>query len=601
MAATRKWMFCIPFLLCTAQSQNPVWVDNTGEPVHIGSSCLVLEDSGNYLRFPELLSPSTLAQFRPSGHDIPNFGFTNSTIWILTKVANGGDRELHLILETGYPLLDFIRVYVRNSDGSVLMQEGGTSIMRDASALKSRNPVFRLALAGNDSVTIGLQILSSGAIVVPLTLHHENSFLQNVNDENLILGMYYGILLVLLVYNLILFFSFRDIVYLCYTLLVFCFGLSQFTFDGFMLLYFPSAHPWIVQHIFPFAFAANIIVAQVLTQRLLATSTNAPSYDKIMNLVKRTGILMILLIPILPLWLLYPAVSVMTIIAVLVLLPPAILRWRQGYQPAKPFTLAIAALSVAVLVRMFRNLGILTDISLTVHPVHSGTLLDALLLSVSLSDRVNLRKIENELGKAELRDRLARDLHDDLASTLGSISLFATSLRAKLKHPSQDVRQLIERIATMAGDSVDAIGDIVWSVSPEGDTMSQLLIRMRDYASQLCTANGIQYQITMQPGAIEIWLSPEVRRNMYLVFKEATHNAVRHSGAKKVTVEAGMSGVMFELRVQDNGRGFRMEGRPGRGHGLRSMEKRARSIGAQFSLETSPRVGTSVCLSKKMT
>jgi signal transduction histidine kinase len=600
MAATRTWMFIVPFLVSTAQSQNTVWFSNTEDPVQIGSSCLVLEDSGNHLRFSDLVSPDIFRQFRPTGHDIPNFGFTSSTIWILGRIGNRGDNASHLVLEVGYPLIDFLRVYVQNSDGSVLIQEGGTSILQGP-GLKNRNPVFRLSVAPRDSVTILLQVLSSGAMVVPLTLHHEDRFLQKINDENLILGMYYGILLVLLTYNLILFFSFRDVVYLCYTVLVFCFGLSQFTFDGFLHLYLPGVHPWVGQHIFPFAFAVNIVVAQVLTQRLLATNANAPSYDKVMNLMKAAGILAMLVIPVLPLRFLYPTVSVLTIIAVLVLLPPGILRWRQGYQPAKPFTVAIAALSVAVLVRMFRNLGILSDISLGVHPVHFGTLLDALLLSVSLSDRVNLRKIENELGKVELRDRLARDLHDDLASTLGSISLFATSLSSKLKRAPREVRELIDRIGAMASDSVDTISDIVWSVSPERDTMSQLLTRMQDFASQLCTAHGIQYELIMSPGPVELWLNPEVRRNLYLVFKEAIHNAVRHSGARKITVEAGITGATFKLQVRDNGRGFRTARRPGRGHGVRSMEKRALSIGANFKLETSPGSGTSVVLSKKMT
>jgi len=228
-------------------------------------------------------------------------------------------------------------------------------------------------------------------------------------------------------------------------------------------------------------------------------------------------------------------------------------------------------------------------------------MLDAVLLSFALRDRVNLRRIENEAQKWELRDRLARDLHDDLATTLGSIPLFATSLRTTIKKPSRKAIFFLDRISSLAQDSVDAIGDIVWSVSPERDTLNHLLIRMRDLASQLCTANGIQYKLNLRPGEAEIWLYPEIRRNIYLIFKEALHNAVRHSEARQLTIEASLKGSLFELCVSDNGRGFRADQKSERGHGLRSMEKRARAINARFLLESSPGSGTRLRISRKMT
>lgn len=584
----------------TTQSQQTIWVDEGIEAIQIGSSCFVYEDSAGDLIIDEMMLQHRIDRFQSNDHLIPNFGFSSSTFWFLFSVGNKRSEPSTLVLEIGNPLLDLIRVFVRDAKGKVFVQQAGLTTHTDAN-VKGRNPVFPIGLTSQESVAVLVQVKSSSAVVVPLMIFKEDDYVRRVNDENLILGMYYGILLLLFVYNLILFFSFRDIVYLCYTVMVLCFGLSQFTFDGFLTHYIPGIPTWCVQHIFPLAYASNIIVAQILTQRLLGTKTNAPEFHAVMNFMKVAGLVALLLILALPIYISYPAVSVLTIVAILALLPPAILRWRQGYQPARPFTLAIAALSVAMLVRMFRNVGILTDITLTIHPVHFGTLLDALFLSVALSDRVNLRKIEHELGRTELRDRLATDLHDDLASTLGSISLFATSLRARLKSPSREVRQLIDRIGRLAGDAVDAIGDIVWSVSPERDTLGQLLIRMRDLTAQLCTANGIHYDFQIKEGLVEVWLDPEVRRNLYLVFKEAIHNAVRHSGATTVTVRVGITKGVFGLYLKDDGKGFRPGEKMQRGHGLRNMTKRAEAIGARFKLESTPSVGTSILVSRRMT
>lgn len=583
-----------------AQVQIPVWIIQAQEITSPDPAVLLLEDPDGKLNFSDLSSLDLKRHFHIPTHEIQAFGFTSSTVWLLTSIRNPNRTESASRLEIGYPLIELIRVYVQDSDGNVWSQEDGISRIRTSSP-RTRNPAFHVNVRPNDSVTVFIRIRSAGTLFIPIRFWSEWEFQENQNDESFIFGMYYGVLLLLLVYNLILFFSFRDVVYLCYTILVFCYGLSQFTFDGLLHLYLPGTHTYIIHHIFPFAFAINIVVVQILTQQLLTTKTFVPFFHRMMNIVKGIGMALILSVPFLPLEISYPLLPVLTIIAILVLLVPAILRWRQGYQPAKPFTIAIIALSVAVIVRMFRNLGILADISLTIHPVHFGTMLDAVLLSFALRDRVNLRRIENEAQKWELRDRLARDLHDDLATTLGSIPLFATSLRTTMKKPSRKAILFLDRISSLAQDSVDAIGDIVWSVSPERDTLNHLLIRMRDLASQLCTANGIQYKLNLRPGEAEIWLYPEIRRNIYLIFKEALHNAVRHSEARQLTIEASLKGSLFELCVSDNGRGFRADQKSERGHGLRSMEKRARAINARFLLESSPGSGTRLRISRKMT
>lgn len=583
-----------------AQPAIPGWAVQGREIAIARPPCLVLEDPEAKFTIADVSSPSVEMQFHPPTHDLKGLGFTASTVWLLTSISNPGRTESSCIIEVGYPLIDLIRAYIRDSDGSVHIQEDGLSRIR-TSRPRSRNPAFHVLVRPADSLTVFIRIQSAGTLFIPFSVWNEGEFLQNQNDENLILGMYYGILLLLLVYNLFLFFSFREPVYLCYTILVFCYSISQFTFDGLLHLYLPVTHPWIVHRIFPMAFAINVVVVQILTQQLLTTKTLIPSSHRAMNIMKGIGVALILSIPFLPLDISYPLLPILTIISIFVIVSPAILRWRQGFQPAKPFTIALVALSIAVVIRMFRNLGILADISLTVHPVHFGTMLDALLLSFALRDRVNLRKIEHEAQKWELRDRVARDLHDDLATTLGSIPLFATSLRTTLRKPTRQATVLLDRINSLALDSVDAIGDIVWSVSPERDTLSHLMIRMRDHASQLCTANGLRYELSMEPGQVEIWLHPEMRRNFYLIFKEALHNVIRHSGASEVHVGASMMDSVMELRIEDNGHGFNTERKTDRGHGLRSMEKRAREIGAHFTFESSPGSGTRIVVSRKMT
>jgi len=413
--------------------------------------------------------------------------------------------------------------------------------------------------------------------------------------------MYYGVLLIMIFYNLVLFFSVRDVNYLYYSVIVFAYGITQFNFDGFLSLYLIAGDSWWTHRIFPIAFSLNSVVVLVLTQRLLGTAASVQSFDKLMNMAKLVGLTWLVAVFFLPGKFSYAVTSILTAFTVVLILPPAVIRWRQGYQPALPFTLAIVALSVAIFIRMFRNLGVMADASVTIHTVHFGTLLDAVFLSIALGDRINLRRIEQEVEKVKLRDRLARDLHDDLASTLGSISLFATSLKNALKRPSRETSRLADKIGSLSTEAVDRIGDIVWSVSPERDTLNNLLVHMRDLTSQVCTANKISYDVQMRTNTDDLWLNPDVRRNVFLIFKEALNNVVKHSKARSVKVRAGMAGKSLEMVMEDNGRGFHHNAGMERGHGLRNMEKRAKEIRGQLKIVSNPGKGTSVTLTRRKT
>lgn len=588
-----------------------VWTTGFGQPtLHLQPNqdvynpahyAQILEDSEKNLEFHRVASEEYSSKFTSSGHEVLSFGYTTSAMWIKVLMINECSEDAKLVLEIAYPLLETVDCFLVDATGKLTASGRSGTATFSEKAVSDRNHSFRFSLKPAEEVGILIRVESSGAVVLPISLWTESAFAQKINNEYLILGLYYGVLVVLIFYNLILFASFRDVMYLYYSILVAGYGVTQFNFDGLLSLYVLRGHPWWIQRVFPIAFAINNVVVQILTQRLLGTAMSVPSYDKLMNISKIVGSFWLIAVLFLPARLSYPISSILTALTVVIIIPPALIRWRQGYQPAKSFTLAIVALSVAVFIRMFRNLGVLADASVTIHTVHFGTLLDAVFLSLALGDRVNLRKIEQEVEKVKLRDRLARDLHDDLASTLGSISLFAASLKTRLKKPHRETGQLIDRIESLSLEAVDSIGDIVWSVSPEKDTLNNLLIHMRDLVSQACTANKIQYDVQIRTSGDDVWVSPDVRRNVYLIFKEALNNIVKHSSGTSVTVRAGMTGNLLEMNIEDNGRGFRYDGEMDRGHGLRNMEKRAKEIQGQLKIESSQGKGTCITLTKRMT
>jgi|WetSurMetagenome_2_1015567.scaffolds.fasta_scaffold15283_2 signal transduction histidine kinase/ligand-binding sensor domain-containing protein len=224
---------------------------------------------------------------------------------------------------------------------------------------------------------------------------------------------------------------------------------------------------------------------------------------------------------------------------------------------------------------------------------------------------VSLRKLQGQIRQLETekailaerertRERIARDLHDDVASTLGSVVLYSEFLKRQLESTSES-GDLVRKIGSLSLEAQETMDDIVWATSPQHDTLKELLIRIRDLASATCTAGGITYAIQIPETIPDMHLPDEIRKSIFLIFKEALNNIFKHAHATKVVIETQMQDGLFRLTLTDNGSGIAAGGTPSRGHGLRNMAKRAAEIGAEFSITRGPGGGTVVSLSRRMT
>lgn len=202
------------------------------------------------------------------------------------------------------------------------------------------------------------------------------------------------------------------------------------------------------------------------------------------------------------------------------------------------------------------------------------------------------------------RERIARDLHDDLASTVGSAGFFIESVKSQMKDATTQAKEFLDKTSSLLTEAEEAMSDIVWSVSPKHDTLESLLARMRLTTADLCRPNQIKYEVAFpeNPGAVA--LPEEVRRNIYLIFKEALTNAVRHSGASLIRLACAMHGNTIELRIVDNGKGMPLAeelASTKRGHGVRNMKKRAEEVGGELRIESVAGKGTTIMFRRNPT
>lgn len=197
-----------------------------------------------------------------------------------------------------------------------------------------------------------------------------------------------------------------------------------------------------------------------------------------------------------------------------------------------------------------------------------------------------------------MRDRIARDLHDDIGSTLGSISFYSEALRRKLQGDGDGMtREVAEKIGTTSRQMIDRMSDIVWTVDPKNDHTGALLERLEAFAKDLLSTKEIVLHTAVSDNALDRKLTTEQRRNLFLICKEALHNTVKYANASEVTIKVGGTPRGLAISTADNGRGFEPANMDCyNGNGLSNMHKRASAMGARLSIASSPGKGTCITI-----
>jgi signal transduction histidine kinase/streptogramin lyase len=217
--------------------------------------------------------------------------------------------------------------------------------------------------------------------------------------------------------------------------------------------------------------------------------------------------------------------------------------------------------------------------------------------------RRRLELAEHQRDIERERARIAQDIHDDLGAQLTRITMMSESARGELVNPERAAAGL-EKIYDTARELTRSMDEIVWAVSPRHDTLESLATYLENFAHDWLATAGFRCRLDLPLRFPEWHLRSEVRHNVFLAFKEALHNAVKHSGASEVLIRLAVKEESFELSVADNGRGFAAcektkvvspaQGRAAAGNGLGNMRRRLAAIGGSCEIQSVPGAGTKV-------
>jgi signal transduction histidine kinase/ligand-binding sensor domain-containing protein len=223
------------------------------------------------------------------------------------------------------------------------------------------------------------------------------------------------------------------------------------------------------------------------------------------------------------------------------------------------------------------------------------------LAAGAAASAVHRYRVSRLLELERVRTRIATDLHDDIGSSLSRISVLSELIQQKIAdiHPEAAAPGL--NVAETARGLMEAMGDIVWSIDPRRDDLNNLILRIRQFASDTLEAQGIAWDFQAPPELERMKLTPEQRRHIYLIVKEAINNVMRHAGATSVRLTVSVTHDQLLMEIRDNGRGFAAPAPDSpdgacSGYGLGNMRERASKLRGSLQVESQPDRGTGVVL-----
>ncbi|GIX40418.1 MAG: guanylate cyclase [Leptospiraceae bacterium] len=387
----------LPYLY--ADNIKPIIYENTPE-LYIGKNIYIYEDKDQNLNITTI--KNKLNDFKQSDKIIPNFGYTDSSFWIYFKILNPSRNKQKILLELYYPLLDEVDYYLFESGKLIQSIETGDRRPFFNREIHHKNFLFLLNLEPQKEYEIFFRIKSEGSVQIPLRLISYQTFIEEEHIEQFIQGIYYGIMIAMIFYNLFLLLSIRDISYFYYILYIFGIMLFSLIYSGYAFEFLWPAYPGFGNTILPITIGFLANFAGIFTMHFLRMKELTP---KLYNILFGLNIIFFLIVPlslILPYKIIIKIATYSILPFALIAFIGSFLSYKKGWKPARFYITAWTMVLIGMFVLSLKQLGKLPSNFFTDYSLQIGSALEVILLSLGLADRINVLKQEKEKARNEL-------------------------------------------------------------------------------------------------------------------------------------------------------------------------------------------------------
>ncbi len=387
-------LFCFCAIFCKAQ----VLFQNDHKINAIGKSIDFFVDTNNAYSFEQVKNSPQL--FKRSEYNVPNFGLLkNSRMWIHISITNRS-KEDALTLELAQPILNEVQFYYPQN-GSYLVNTSGEDFPFNNRLIIDHNFLYELKVPYGSTIDYYLSIKTSKQMMLPIFIGSKNEIIKNNLGKTLLYGIFIGIIFVMFFYNLFIYFTVRDSIYLYYVLYILIVGLTQTTIEGYGFQFlWPNSSYFATKSFFLFTALVNITGLEFV-RKFLHTKDFLPKIDKVSYLLYSIYFLAILFTFTGHYFIVYPILQAFAGIVSLYMLGISIYIAKKGSRPAQFFVIAWIPLISGIIIYVLKDVSILPYNVLTNYSITIGSSLEVILLSFALADKINIFRKEKEASQAQ--------------------------------------------------------------------------------------------------------------------------------------------------------------------------------------------------------
>ena len=385
----------------------------------LGLHLEMLADPEARYTIDQVSAPPLSDEFIQSERQWPVMAPDTRSAWVRFSLENDSDVRQWIVVaeQQGFAAIE---LYLPGASGAwTAKSTGGPTRSVDDREVPHRYLALHIPLEPGRTSTYYLRFdnegLSADIVGFPLNLWSAKAFEEHARKELVVLGIYYGVVIVMALYNLFLFLSLRDPAYLYYVLMIVSFGVWFASFNGIAAIYLWPDTTWVYNRFLILLTSLAWLAALLFVRTFLATQVNTPRMHRVFTIMMGANVLFIAAAvldvhrPVLPFYYPFTWAEWYCVLAV------AILRWRSRYRPARYFLIAWLGMICSAFALLFVVFGLLPKNFITWNGFQLGHALEVVLLSLALGDRINLLRREKEAQESELQT--AHDMQVGLMPT----------------------------------------------------------------------------------------------------------------------------------------------------------------------------------------
>lgn len=590
-----------------------------------------LEDPSGQLTLEDVTSAAFQPDFRPFHQKgaAYNFGLTSSAIWLKVTLAPDAKAPAHWLWEVAHPNLDYVDLYVPQPGGGFWRSSAGDARPFSERPVPHKDHVMPVQLFPGLQATVYLRVASQGSLVVPVRLWRPAAFLVNGHLEYALLSAYFGVLLSMFLYNLMLYFSIRDRAYLVYVAFAGAMAAAQASLTGLAAEFvWGDDVRWNNDGVV-LSISLVALFAVLFARSFLGTRDHMPRLDTVLVAIAAFWVVQLPLTAVLPYYVMAHIQTSLSIMTASVSALSGLVAWRQKRPGGRFFLLAWGTLFLATCAYSLRNLGLLPTNFLTENSLLIGSAAEMVLLSFALADRINITRRQRLREDAMRRAEQAKK--EDAERAHAEKSRFLAAISHDLRQPMYALGLSIDGLehARLTGPFETLVPEMRSALSSIHALLDSLLFMSRLEtgkvearfstvdAGRLLERVRMTFEAQAQRKNLRLTVIPcvtPVRSDPVLLERIMTNlvgNALRYTDKGGILVAARRRGGGVLLQVWDTGPGIaecdreaifeeffrvpRDDGDGGAGLGLAIVRNCARLMGCTVSVAS--RVGRGSCFS----